>query len=406
MNREEPTTFTRTRLTWQAYLTIAYYSYLLNALGPITPFLREEMQLSYTVASFHFSAYALGVIVTGFLMGWAARRIGLHPLLWVGVFGMALGALLLVAGQTSPVSIAGAFFIGLLGVLISALFSSALAEQHGTFRAVALTESTMLASLFSALAPITVSFFARTPLTWRAALCLMVLAAPVLWLIYGKDRLESRPVEQAAAASPSSSIPAAKGPLPKTYWLYWTLAFLVEAIEFCIIFWAADYLEKVIGFSKANAALGVSAFMGAMLTGRWLVSRLLLRSQEQRILMISLFIAALGFLAFWLAPAGTALGSVLALLGLGVAGLGVAGLFPIINALALSSAPERMVEASGRISLAVGSSIFLLPLLLARLADWFGIRSAYGLEVALLAAAILLATQAKVRKPGALPQTI
>lgn len=394
MTIEEPTTFIRTRLTWQAYLTISYYSYLLNSLGPITPFLRDELHLSYTVASFHFSAYALGVIATGIVMNSVVQRLGQRPLVWIGVFGMALGTLLLVAGRTPAVTIASAFIMGLLGVLISALFSSALAEQHGTFRAVALTESTMIASLFAALAPISVSFFARTPLTWRAALVLMLLAAPVLWLIFRNERVDRIP-EQQAAANPDA------GPLPQAYWLYWVLAFLVEAIEFCIIFWASDYLEKVTGLSKANAALGVSAFIGAMLTGRWLVSRLLLRSQEQRLLIISICIATLGFLGFWLAPGGTAAGTVMALIGLGIAGLGIAGLYPIINSLALSSAPTRMVEASGRISLAVGSAIFLLPLLLARLADWFGIRSAYGLELALLVSAMLLASLVPAIRRGA-----
>src|SRR5512133_2282080 len=105
MTIEEPTTFIRTRLTWQAYLTISYYSYLLNSLGPLTPFLRDEMGLSYTLASFHFSAYSLGVIVTGLVMNWAVQHLGVRRTLWSGVFGMALGTLLLVAGRSPVITI-------------------------------------------------------------------------------------------------------------------------------------------------------------------------------------------------------------------------------------------------------------------------------------------------------------
>jgi len=384
MSDASPLVFTRTRLTWQAYFTISYYSYLLNCLGPMTPFLRDELGLSYTLASFHFSAYALGIILTSLMMNWAVRRFGVHNVAWMGVFGMAGGGLLLIVGRSPVVTITGAFLLGLLGVLL-ALFNSALAEEHGEFRAVALTESVTMASLFSAIAPMTVSFFARTPLNWRAGVGLALFAAPLLWLIYRKDSIRIG----AAAPNPAPEHTHKRSAgLPFLYWLFWTLTFLVEAIEFCIIFWAPDYLEKVLGFSKANAALGVSIFIGAMLVGRLMVSRLLRPSKELYLLKISLWIAAAGFLVFWLVPGGMPLSAFLALFGLALAGLGVAGLIPMVSSLALASAPDQMVKASARYSLAIGSSILLMPLFLARLADWFGIRSAYGLELALLIFAI------------------
>lgn len=54
-------TFHRDRFTWLAYLSLAFYGYFLNVLGPITPFLKEELRLSYTVSSFHFTAFAVGI---------------------------------------------------------------------------------------------------------------------------------------------------------------------------------------------------------------------------------------------------------------------------------------------------------------------------------------------------------
>ncbi len=378
-----PRIFKRSRLTWQAYLSISYYAYMLNCLGPLTPFLRDELKLSYTLASFHFSAYALGVIVTGLLLHPLVQRFGSRLMVWVGVWGMAFGALLLITGRTPVLTILGSFLMGLLGVLISALFSTALAEQHGVHRGVAIAESAVIASIFATLAPVAVAFFAGTPLTWRGALGVMALAVPALWLVYRKDALGS-----ASPASPDQDAPPAHstGALPLRYWLYWVMTLLVEAVEFCILFWAADYLEKVTGLNKADAALGVSAFLGAMLAGRAVVSRLLRRSQEQGLLILSLLIALAGFLLFWLLPAPAA-----EVMGLFIAGLGVGGLFPIVNSLALASVPGQMVKGSGNITLAVGLAIFSLPLGLGRLADSFGIWAAYGLEVALLALALGLA---------------
>lgn len=380
--------FLRTRRTWQAYITISYYSYLLNSLGPLTPFLRDELGLSYTVASFHFSAYAMGIILTSLVLSRFVQRFGARTMVWVGVFGIALGALLLMAGRSPVMTVAGAFSMGLLGVMIVALLNAALAEQHGEHRAVALAESTMIASLLSTLAPIAVGFFARTDLTWRGALGLMLPAAPILWLVFHRDSLgaEPEPAQERQLTTASKKQP----PLPLAYWRYWTLGLLVVAVEFCIIFWASDYLETVSGLSKANAALGLSAFMGAMLVGRWLVSRLLMRSKEQRLLMISMAAALVGFLLFWLSP-----GPFVALIGLVLAGLGVAGQFPIINALGLATVPDRMYEGSARMTMAAGAAILLMPLLLARLADWFGLQPAYGLVLVLLVIALLLAGWSK-----------
>jgi len=38
--------FHRDRVTWLAYLRLAFYGYFLNSLGPITPFLKDELKLS------------------------------------------------------------------------------------------------------------------------------------------------------------------------------------------------------------------------------------------------------------------------------------------------------------------------------------------------------------------------
>ncbi len=52
-----PSTFKRDRLTWLSYLFLAFYTFYLNALGPVTPFLKSELSLSYTISSLHFTAF-------------------------------------------------------------------------------------------------------------------------------------------------------------------------------------------------------------------------------------------------------------------------------------------------------------------------------------------------------------
>ncbi|MEP7291141.1 MAG: hypothetical protein ABI835_05130 [Chloroflexota bacterium] len=68
------TTFIRDRFTWLAYLMLAYYAYMISALGPLMPFLRVELNLSYSVAALHLSAFAVGMILAGLTADRAVRR--------------------------------------------------------------------------------------------------------------------------------------------------------------------------------------------------------------------------------------------------------------------------------------------------------------------------------------------
>src|SRR5690349_4922587 len=157
------------------------------------------------------------------------------------------------------------------------------------------------------------------------------------------------------------------------------------SVEFCMVFWSANYVEQVLGLSKANAAQAVSLFLGAMIIGRILGSRLVQRLSTRAVVSVSIVIAALGFLLFWRAE-----NSILGLSGLFLTGLGVANLYPLILSLAISAANGKTVQAGARATLASGTAILLLPLVLGRLADLLGIRSAYAVVLILLISIFLI----------------
>ena len=69
--------FHRDRFTWLTYLLLAFYGYSLNVLGPITPFLKSELELSYTVSSLHFTAFAVGILLVGLGGHWVIGWLGL-----------------------------------------------------------------------------------------------------------------------------------------------------------------------------------------------------------------------------------------------------------------------------------------------------------------------------------------
>jgi MFS family permease len=96
--------FIRDRFTWLTYLLLAFYGYFLNILGPITPFLKDELELSYTVSSLHFTAFASGIAILTlpFVLGRLADTIGIGLAYGVVPF-LLLGVLLIIlfAGRVS-----------------------------------------------------------------------------------------------------------------------------------------------------------------------------------------------------------------------------------------------------------------------------------------------------------------
>ena len=364
--------FQRDRFTWLMYVSLAFYGYFLNVLGPITPFLKDELQLSYTVSSFHFTAFAIGILLIGLGGHWVIQRLGRGRSLWLGLFGMSLSAWILLIGRNPVMTIGACFLMGLIGSLILAIVPAALSDRHGESRTVALSEANMIASLFSTCAPLFVGWFAHSVGSWRWALGVIAFTPILMFLIFRDD-----------SSSPTSSIApdpiAGNRSLPPLFWIYWLAIVLGVSVEFCMVFWSADYVQQVFGMIKADAAQAVSLFLAAMILGRLFGSRLVQRYSTGAVVMTSIVLAAIGFLAFWKGESRW-----VGLSGLFITGLGVANLYPLLLSLTIGAANGNTVQAGARATLASGTAILALPLALGRLADGVGIRSAYGIVVLLL----------------------
>ena len=162
-----------------------------------------------------------------------------------------------------------------------------------------------------------------------------------------------------------------------------------------MVFWSANYLEQVLGLAKANAAQAISLFLGAMIIGRVLGSRLVQHFSTTVVVNVSIIIAGIGFLLFWRTEIPW-----IGLSGLFLTGLGVANLYPLILSLAINAADGNTVQAGARATLASGTAILALPLLLGSFADAVGIRLAYSV-VLLLLISVFLISQIAGRSPQA-----
>src|SRR5215211_577552 len=217
-------TFHRDRFTWLAYLSLAIYGYFLNVLGPITPFLKEELHLTYTVSSFHFTAFAVGILLIGLGGHRVIERFGSQHSLWLGLFGMSVSALILLVGRNPVITIGASFLMGLIGSLILAIVPAALSDQHGEMKAVALSEANVTASLFATSAPLLVGWFTHSLGGWRWALGSMACIPLLMFLGLGKN---SSPVVTSTA---EKRTPANQS-LPSLFWIYWLGIVLGVSVE-------------------------------------------------------------------------------------------------------------------------------------------------------------------------------
>jgi fucose permease len=362
------------------YGLVGYFAFMETVLGPIMPFLRTELNLDYTTASLHFSAFALGAVLLGLFGDRLSARWGRLASLWGGAFAMSVGAAFLVSVPSPWGTVPAAFVMGLCGALVIVTSQALLSDRHGEFGAVAVTESNITASACAIAAPLLVGAFAATGLGWRVSLAvpaaaLVLLACVFLFRPPDLPRTTAKSGDRAAGLT-----------LPLRYWALWTLVALGVASEWCVAYWGADFLADGTGLSRPAAATSLTTFFAAMLVGRIASSRLARTLPVTLLLAATLGLALVGFPLFWFSP-----GSILTLAGLFVTGLGIGGVYPLGVSAAIASVPGNSDAAAARLAIGGGGAILVAPFVLGALADRIGIATAFGIVIPMLLAALTLA---------------
>jgi fucose permease len=367
------------------YAAFGCLGFLLAGLGAILPELRAERNLPRSEAALYPSAFALGLIVVGLFGHRLAARLGRYALP-SALTALVGGAGVLVLGDGRPLTGTGALILGLGGAALVQLVPAALrqGQDGGT---VTIGEANAISSAGSVLAPLLIGFTLAQDLGWRVAFAgVPLLAALVpLVLLYRDGTLGDAKPYQAARR------------LNRTFWSRWVDLVLAVAVEFCVLFWAADLLHTVKGLEAGTATSASAAFVLGMAIGRAASGRVV-RLGHDRVLIGAAVLALAGFALFW--TVGTAAAAVGGLL---VTGLGVALLYPLILAEALAAGPGDPVRASARCALGSGVAIATGPPLLGALADLTSLRIAALLApvflVVLLFRRTVLARTTEARAP-------
>lgn len=364
--------FRRDHYTLYLYLLSVVCGFHQAVLGSVTPFLRDELQLTRTAIGWHFSLYALGLFTTGFIVTWCARRISPRTLLLTTTGLVALVVAIFALPMTPALTLAMSLVLGLVGGAMQIAIQESLARHHGEHSGVAITEGCVFAAIGVFAGPLFVSLAVEAGLGWRMAMVVPLIALLPLSLMVPKT-LARVPVGREQTTDGAGNVTAARR-LPLAAFLMFGMIFLGISAEWGIGFWGAQFLEERLMVSAATGVALMSVYFGGTIVGRIAVSRLLLRFEISTILIWAIVLGGVGLVALWLLPVLAA-----AAVALAVAGACLGNFFPLILSIATRQPPEFLSKISAGATQSVGLALLLAPLLLGSIGDKAGLVNAVGL---------------------------
>jgi MFS family permease len=369
--------FRRDAPTLLCYGAVAAYAFWLYAFGPAFALLKAELHFSYFLLGVYSAMWPTGAALVGVSFTALARRLPRAALLWCSAAATTASAVMFTVGRTVTLTLLGTALAGFAGTTLLTCTQAILSDRHGGRRDRALTEANIGAAGCAVLAPLLLGVLQGTPAGWRVTMALPAFILVGLYLRYRHHPLPAAPAAERAAKGWAR--------LPLSCWLLAALVAVGMAVEFCVVYFGAELLTTT-GLRTAAAATAMSGFYVGILAGRvggaWLTRR---DGRTVPLLWASLAVTAAGFVLFWLAGR-----PVLAIIGLFVCGLGVASLYPLSLALTLATVPRNGDAAQAVTQLLGGVLVIAAPFLLGSLADHIGLHPAFGIDLVLIGACVLL----------------
>ncbi len=304
-----------------------------------------------------------------------------HRLLgqWAMLFGMLVMTLGFVTTGVSHSSIVFtvALFVAAAGSGITDVLANAeVSECEAEYGRSLMNLNHGLFSVAYALAAIAVSFGRNADWSPFAQFAVM---AVVLCCLSPALKLPRRDAEADETSQASQGLPNA------VVWLGGLVvlaAFLGEAASEG---WSALHIERTLGGSPAEGALGPAILGISMAVGRLGGHLFFGRLEPLRVMAIASFLAALG-----LALAGVAAVLPLAYLGLALGGLGVSVVGPLALGLVGQSVPSRLrLTAISRAAALGYGAFFVGPPLMGFVAQGYGLRVSFYVIAAILMVALV-----------------
>lgn len=328
------------------------------SVGPLIPFIREDLVISNGLAGFLTTLSLLTFAVFSLFAPSIGKKLGHGRAIFVGILLLAIGVVVRVLGGIELLYIGTALTgvgIVIANVLMIPFFKAKLPEKIGLMTAILSTGMSLFAAVASG---ISVPLAVDLGLGWRGSLAswvvLMVLAL-VVWIpqlstkksAYQGDLLRAKNVWKSRLA--------------------WQVTLFMGAqsvMYFTMVTWLPDMLIAR-GMSPVNAGIALSYMQLISLIGTFFIPNLLIKLKEQSNVILSVGLGYLiGYSALFIQNELVVYGA-LTIIGIGSgASLSIAyTLISLRSAEDLTTAKlSGMVQSAGYILAALGPLIFGISL--------------------------------------------
>jgi MFS transporter, FHS family, L-fucose permease len=363
-------------------------SFLTNILGPLIPDIISSFNLSLTMVALlpfaFFIAYGVMSIPSGMLLEkYKEKRV------MTAAFLVAfIGALLFALFPVYHVALVSLFLLGAgmatLQVAINPLLRTAGGEQHFAFNSVL---AQLVFGLASFLSPFVYSYMVRelagpvasgsglirflhehvpAALPWTSlywVIAAVTLAMVLVIMASHFPAVERKEDERAGAWATHVSLFK-----KKTVVLFFIGIFAYVGTEQGIANWMSKFLQVYHGLDPQTIGASSVAWFWGLMTAGCLLGLLLLKLFDSRKVLIGFALGSMALLtAALLGPTG------MVRYAFPLLGFGLSVMWSIIFSLALNSVSEHHGSFSGILCTAIAGGA-LLPLVIGRLGDWFGLR--------------------------------
>lgn len=379
----------RDRLTKITYAQIGAINWFIFGVGPAFALLRDDFGVTRTVIAYHNVVGAVGSILAGFTSTILIRKFGRGGLLRGASFGLALGTLLFILGNSVSVTLPGIFLCGYFYVQLVQSNAAFLNYHHGDNAPAVVSEANAVGALIGFVAPIFLGIGIALGFGWRAGLGIVVIALFAVEIWRGRN-IEVFGSSKKIEDSNEHDFP---GKLPKTFWPAWVALAGTAAIEASIMTWGSELLNVQSGLNKATATAAIGTIVLGMGIGRLFGSRIMAKRNVETLYRQSLALSLIAFLFFWFGKDQS-----IQLVALTTMGLVMAVHFPLGITRLMRASKGRPDKAMAMSSVGAGAAAGFFPFLVGSTADSKGVVFAFAIP----AVALLLALISSIIFPVAL----
>ncbi|HXH07706.1 MAG TPA: MFS transporter, partial [Vicinamibacterales bacterium] len=325
------------RQIWAGFLGIFVWGSISGLLGALLPALRERAGLSLDESGAMFVALSAGLVGASLTAGVLLDRYGRKRVL-VGAVALVVASLVLFEFAVAfPALLVLAFTMGAGGGAVVTGTHALVADLHARHRAAALNLLDVFFGVGAFVTPFVIVPLQRAGGTAAVLFALAGLAAGVLVYLLATPLPPGRS-ERIGLAEAGAVLRSPR------FWAPALLVFLYVGTEQSIWDWQVTYFTtQSPDVDPVTAARLLSVFPVAIMAGRLVNNRLLLRVSPAPVLVASAAGATLCFLVVLLAPGAGGLARPLAAAGLVGAGLCLAAIYPTT----LGVVSARFADRSG-----------------------------------------------------------